>query len=226
MLRAWYEKSAVVRSALIIAAVLGGPSSIALAAPCDTSNVLAGKAPVGSMDVNGDLSLVTDGAVGEDGASWNAPAGVTMQTAASSITYDLGEPRALAAFYMQGDANDTYTLSGSPDGTEGSFQTIGTFPNVIADGHGLRPRTLEIAPATVRYLRVAPGEGDTFFSITELAAYCRKPSPFPPTMRGGAAPAGEAAAAPDILPRWFLGLYGFGLLVLVWAALELRGRRA
>ena len=36
---------------------------------------------------------------------------------------------------------------------------------------------MTIAPERFRYLRVAPGEGDGYFSIAELAAFCRAPTP-------------------------------------------------
>jgi hypothetical protein len=215
------------RRALIAAALAWAVSSTAVAAPCDTSNVLGRKTPAGAAEVNGDPRLLTDGAVGPEGDPWNAPVGVTMQGKTASITYDLGQARDVSAFYMQGDANDTYVISGSLEDAQESYHVLATFPNVIASGHGLRARTVEIAPATVRYLRFAPGEGDGFFSITELAAYCRKPSPFPPIMKDAAA--AEKDSAPDTTPpgwRAFMGLYGLGLVVLVVAALALRKQGA
>src|SRR6187402_1118572 len=84
--------------------------SIGTAAPCGTENLLAGKKPSASQAVKGNIDMVTDGTVGPEGADWNAPVAVTLENANASITYDLGEPRQIAAITMQGDANDTYKV--------------------------------------------------------------------------------------------------------------------
>ena len=52
----------------------------------------------------------------------------------------------------------------------------------------MRTRAVEFAPATVRYIRVGEAEGDNAFSISEFAAYCKAPTPFPPAMRVVEAP--------------------------------------
>src|SRR5689334_1940284 len=85
------RRPAVMLRALVLAAALVGPISTALAAPCDTANVLAG-APAHAAGLSGPLDLLTDGAVGPEGAQWNAPVAVVLQTNTASITYDLGQP--------------------------------------------------------------------------------------------------------------------------------------
>ena len=131
----------------------------------------------------GDLRLVTDGAAAQEGAQWDAPVAVTFDSRSASITYDLGAPRSISALFVQADANDTYKILGSLDDTSASYHVIADVPNVVDRGHGLRNRALEIAPTTVRYLRFGDGDGDGFFSLSELAAYCQKPVPFPPGLR-------------------------------------------
>ena len=102
---------------------------------------------------------------------------------------------------MQADANDTYKILGSLDDTSASYHVIADVPNVVDRGHGLRNRALEIAPTTVRYLRFGDGDGDGFFSLSELAAYCQKPVPFPPGLRTvEATPAVVSDSAPSGTP--------------------------
>ena len=90
--------------------------------PCGTENLLAGKKPSASQAVKGDVGLVTDGTVGPEGAEWNAPVTVTLENANSSITYDLGEAREISAIVLQADANDTYKVMGSVDGSPAQLQ--------------------------------------------------------------------------------------------------------
>src|SRR5262245_18694383 len=185
------------------------PVTPARAAPepaCGSENLLAGKLPAEQRDLSGNPALVTDGAVVRDGASWDAPAAVRLEGGGASITYDLGKPTAVSAIHLQADANDVYKISGSLDGRPGTFKLLVEAPNVVERGHGMRTRSLQFAPATVRYVRVGEADGDGAFSISELAAYCKAPTPFPPAMRvvdapmvvqsGSAVPAAVPAAPP------------------------------
>ena len=51
-----------------------------------------------------------------------------------------------------------------------------------------------------RFLRVGEGKGDSFYSISEVAAYCQTPTPFPPQMKVVDAP--TATAPKTILDYW------------------------
>ena len=62
-------------------------------ADCTTDNLLARRMPSGRQDLRGDLRLITDDAVGPEGAQWDAPVGVILETPAGSVTYDLGSVR-------------------------------------------------------------------------------------------------------------------------------------
>jgi spermidine synthase len=164
---------------LVTLSAFGEPAATgSVAAPCDAQNVLARLRPSGQQNVTGDLPRLTDEEIDTEGAAWDALTAVTF-TDSGSITYDLGEARSLSAVFIQADANDVYRLAGSLDGQPGSFRPIAELANVVERGHGLRGRTVEFAPQTLRFLRVSDGPGDGSFSIAELAAYCRAPSPFP-----------------------------------------------
>jgi spermidine synthase len=168
--------------------------------PCSTENLVAGKMPIEQRDVIGDAKLVTDGAIAADGAMWDAPAALRLETAASTLTYDLGREQSVSAFYVQADANDTYQISGSADGKAGTFTPLAQVANVVDQGHGLRGRVLRISPMTVRYLRVGEASGDGYFSLSEFAAYCEAPSPFPPAFRTVDAPMASVARPPAEKP--------------------------
>ncbi|HJX63967.1 MAG TPA: fused MFS/spermidine synthase [Polyangia bacterium] len=205
------------------------------AAECDTTDLLAGRRPYADADVRGNVALVTDGTVAPEGAPWDAPAAVKLVSRAASITYDLGQPRGLSAFYLQADANDTYKIAGSNDGRPGSFRVLAEIANVVERGHGLRARAVRIEPATVRYLRISDPDGDGFFSVSELAAYCLAPTPFPPIMSAVAAPAAVAPRAPEkpatVEPApshigWIEIVLGAGIALLAGLGIARRRRGA
>jgi hypothetical protein len=142
---------------------------------------------------------------------------VELTTPVGYVTFDLGEPREISALYLQGDANDVYRASGSLDGSPGTFRPLAEFPSAIAKGHGLRDRTLVVSPTKVRYLRVGEPTGDSYFSISEVGAYCERPTPFPPTLRADDSPP-PVASTGETSERWsgFMALYGVALAALGW----------
>ena len=71
---------------------------------CTTENLLSKKQPIWRQDIRGDLKLPTDEAVAPEGAQWDAPVGVLLETAAASVTYDLGRATEIGALLVQADA--------------------------------------------------------------------------------------------------------------------------
>ena len=201
-------------------------SSSQTTAECTTDNLLAGKRPWQWQDLRGDAALVTDGAIGPEGAQWDGPAGVILETGAGSLTYDLGQPTPITGLYLQADANDTYKVLGSLDGTPGSYKLVVEMENASDRGHGLRARSVQIPPMTVRYLRVGEGVGDGFYSISEISVYCKVPSPFPPAMRVVQAPMAAVVSRPWYKLDWWedhasarteMGIAIFAFLILAWS---------
>src|SRR6516165_3538954 len=172
-------------------------------ADCGTENLLAGRLPSGRQDMRGDLRLPTDGNVAPEGAQWDAPVGVFFDTAAGSITWDLGMVRPVSAFLIQADANDTYKIFGAEADTPSAYKLLVEVDSVVATGHGLRTRTVTIDPTPVRYLRVGEPLGDGAYSMSEFQAYCRAPSPFPPKLPVVDAPAAKVVEAPWYDFYWF-----------------------
>jgi hypothetical protein len=183
--------SAVMSTRLRTVACLGTFALLAVSAPpaaaqgmsspsCGTENLLAGKLPSSQQDIARNLRLVTDGQAAPEGAQWDAPPAVVFDTAAGSLTYDLGKPTPVSAFAVQADANDTYKIWGSLEGAPGTFKLLVEIDNVVGIGHGLRTRPVTIGTTMVRYLRIGEPIGDNFYSISEFQAFCQAPSPFPP----------------------------------------------
>jgi len=210
-------------ASLLAAALAALPPLAAMAAPCGPENLLAGKKPSASEAVKGDLGLVTDGTVGPEGAQWDAPVTVTLDGTSSSITYDLGEVRTISAVIAQADANDTYKVMGSTDGTPASYKLLVELPNVVTTGHGLRTRANQFAPTEVRFIRIGEANGDNFFSLSEFGAFCKPPTPFPPGMKivdvpPVATPDSKAPPPPGSdTGRWALLLTAVAL-ALAWLA--------
>jgi hypothetical protein len=168
----------------LLALATGPAGAEELASPsCGTENLLSGKLPSSSQDIGRNLHLVTDEQAAPEGAQWDAPPAVVFDTAAGSLTYDLGRPTPVSAFSLQADANDTYKIWGSLDGTPGSFKLLVEVDNVVGIGHGLRTRPVTIGATMVRYLKVGEPIGDNFYSISEFQAFCQAPSPFPPHLK-------------------------------------------
>ena len=193
----WPAVSVTARSlTVVLVASLASPAQAAPSAACDGTNLLAGRRPVASTAITGDPSLVTDGAVVAEGAVWDGPPMLKLQ-AGGSVTYDLGRPQSIGAVYLEADANDTYTISGSPDGSPGTFKVLTVVANVVQRGPGMRARAVAVPAATVRYLRLGDAVGDGAFSIAELAVFCAPPSPFPPAFRTVESPMAAAPIPPD-----------------------------
>jgi len=183
-----------VGSALMALVFASFGSSDALAAPggtCDSVNVLAGKQPIEVVNLTGDPARITDGVLAAEGAA-SKPLAVTSE-GIGGVTFDLGAVMPVSVAYLQGDANDTYLLTGSIEGKPGSFHVLGEFAKVDERVDSLRGRTVRFPTENLRYLRIRSGRGDGSFAISELGVYCAEPTPFPPVFRAEA-PSGTNAA--------------------------------
>jgi hypothetical protein len=198
---------------------LARAQNLSLVPACPEGNLLAHKLPVSWQEVRREMSLLTDETLAPEGAMWDAPPAVILDTGASTVTWDLGQVTNLRSFAIQADANDTYTVWGSLDGKD--YKVFGQIDPV--PGHGLRMRVLNVGGMPARFVRVGEGVGDSFYSLSEVAAYCQVPSPFPPAMKVVDAPV--AAVPPkklidywdnDASARWELILAGLGILFLWW----------
>jgi hypothetical protein len=187
--------------------------------PCPAGNLIAGKRPVHWTDIRGGfINRPTDGVVANEGAVWDAPLATVLETGASVLTWDLGQVTPVRAVWVQADANDYYTVWGSADGNR--YQDLGRIEP--AEGvHGLRGRKLTLGGTPVRFLRIGEGQGDSFYSVSEVQAYCQVPAALPQGVRVERAAAAVVAKNfwyywNDESSIWFelvLALVGLGLLV-------------
>ena len=182
------------------AAVAQGMSS---SSSCSTENLVAHKLPIARQDMRGDPRLPTDGQAAPEGAQWDAPVGMFFDTAAGSLTWDLGEVHMVSAFTIQADANDTYKIFGAQTDTPSAYKLLIEVESVVNIGHGLRTRAVTIDPTPVRYLRVGEPLGDGAYSLSEFQAYCQAPTPFPPKMPIVDAPPAKVVEAPWWQFYWF-----------------------
>ena len=164
---------------LTFVALPGRAEDISLISACSAGNLIAGQMPIEYADIDGNLALLTDGTISNEGAYWDSFPAVTLDTSAGSVTYDLGAPTKLQVAYLQADANDRYEIFTSLDGE--SFNRISEFGAV--EGHGLRGRTVNLEGEIARYVRVGEGLGDDFYSVSEFQIFCQMPDPFPPKLK-------------------------------------------
>jgi hypothetical protein len=198
MLRLGFSRSFAVLWAAVV--LLGGAAASAaeplMSSSCGTENLLLGRVPWQHQDTRGSLFFPTDGAAAPEGAQWDAPVGVIFDTAAGSLTYDLGQMMPVSAFAVQADANDSYKIFGSPDGAPGTFKLLAEVDSVLNIGHGLRTRTLVVNPTLVRFVRIGEPLGDNAYSIAEFQVFCQAPTPFPPKWRIVDAPQAKVVDLP------------------------------
>ncbi len=139
--------------AMVLLGVLAGPASAA-EERCPAGNVLLGRRPVASLDIQHDTALITDGRVAEEGAPWNGPNGVILDGPAASVTYDFGAATPLRALVVQADANDVYSVWGSSDGERFLRSSAGSNRS-RSEVSG--PRTLLLSGRSIRFLRIRRG---------------------------------------------------------------------
>lgn len=183
---------------------LAAAQALVSSSECTTENLLARRLPVSRQDARGEMRLATDGSVAPEGAQWDAPVVVILETPAGSITYDLGSERPVSSFLLQADANDTYKIFGADQNRPEAFKLLVEIDSVVGTaGHGLRTRTATIDATPVRYLRVGEAQGDGLFSIGEFQAYCHAPNPFPPKLTIVSAPPAKVIEAPWYKFTWW-----------------------
>ena len=225
----------LVFSALVPPQAHAGENSSVVPA-CPAGNLLAGKQPVAWQEIARDRALLTDETVAPEGAVWDAALAALLETGASTVTWDLGEVVSVRLLAIQADANDTYNIWGSLDGKD--YKVMGQIDPVT--GHGLRMRTLDVGGMAARFVRVGEGKGDGAYSVSEVAAYCQTPTPFPPQFKVQDAPAATAPKSyldywnGDTSARWEMILAVLAAILLWWerrltglgmAAFKLRLRR-
>jgi|CXWL01.1.fsa_nt_gi hypothetical protein len=196
-----------------LTALLVASASAAEPTDCPPGNLLAGLRPSGGRP---ELSRVTDGAVAPEGARFDTSPALVLR-ARQVLVWDLGREVELRALVVQADHDDSYPITVSRNSVD--YEPLVTISPV--DGAGLRTRAVRLAGRPVRYLVLAASDGDRRYSVSEIAAYCTVPSPWPPALRVVDAPLDPAASVRrtlwnDVTSSWWeliLAVAGGGLLV-------------
>jgi len=121
---------------------------------------------VASSGARGDVANLVDGATDLEGAHWDVPGSVLLDTTQSSITLAL-PGRDLKELVVTADGNDSYWVEGSADGAR--FERVGAIPNPSL--FGLRTRRIAFErPRPWSYVRIGPEAGDGLYSLRHVAA--------------------------------------------------------
>ncbi len=143
--------------------------------PGASSGVLSGLVPIHSSGISRAPRLNDGIAVGR-GAGWKSDATCVFTSGSSFVEFDLGASKTLRAGWLQGDNNDTYTVSVSDDA-----QTWKTLWNAAPVSEaGMQERSSDTLEGSGRYVRITASGGDGKFALSEIQLFEARPSVFPP----------------------------------------------
>jgi hypothetical protein len=153
-------------------------SAQAHALPCPPGNLAQGR-PVTATGIWGDVRAAVDGRLAQRFQPATAPHAV-VGTSDAFLIVDLQDVYPIAAIFLQAETTKSYAVEGSLDGKEWKWGWKAT----PLEGSGLRTRFgLATNPDKARYLRIRRADGGGFFAVSEIAAFCQVPDPWPPTTR-------------------------------------------
>ena len=145
---------------------------------CPSGNLLAGKSPISRPGVT-HAERLTDGIVAGEGDPWKSELTSVLADTQSHLVYDLGVTTGVTAVELQGDNNDDYIIELSDDRQTFAPLWVGD----PASGAGMRRRGTRGLNGQGRYLRVRAQAGDSFYSLSEVLAFCETPSAWPPPVQ-------------------------------------------
>jgi hypothetical protein len=157
---------------MLVALGLGGGCGGSGGSPL-AGNLLAEHPPTEVSGVT-HVARLADGVAPQEGAFWLTEITARLRSSASSVTWDLGEPRPVRCLLLQGDNNDVYELASSSDGK--TFQPL--WRAGPAPGAGMRTRSTQLA-ASARFLRLSARGGDGSYSVGEMAVFSECPAGWP-----------------------------------------------
>ncbi|MBK7583920.1 MAG: hypothetical protein IPI67_27460 [Myxococcales bacterium] len=140
-----------------------------------SESIIHGKPPTKSSGLRREERL-TDNVVAPRGDAWKSELTTIFSSSEAFAEWDLGKPTPIAAIYLLGDDNDTYSVSMSDDGT--TFRPL--WDGRPVGGGGLQPRSTDDLQATARFIRVNATGGDGSFALAEIQVFSEKPGTWPP----------------------------------------------
>ena len=192
-------------------------SAHAHALPCPAGNLAQGK-PVTATGIWGDARAAVDGRLAQRFQSATAPH-AAVGTAEAFLVIDLGDVYPIAALFLQAETTKAYAVEGSLDGKKWEWGWKAT----PLEGSGLRTRFgLATNPDEARYLRIRRADGGGFFAVSEIAAYCQVPNPWPPETRKAAPVEQQGLLSHERMLAIKAIVAALGALILLWDILLAR----
>jgi len=142
-----------------------------------SENLLAGRMPMRSEGVQR-VERLTDNRAAPSGDTWNTGASAVFVSTRSMVHYDLGQPTAIGAIWLQGDNNDTYVVSVSDD--DRTYRPVWR-AGPTGDA-GMRARMVDDLHEEGRYVRVTVEGGDGSYALSEIQIFAARPEVFPPPL--------------------------------------------
>ncbi|MBE7485817.1 MAG: hypothetical protein HS104_38325 [Polyangiaceae bacterium] len=169
-----------------------------------SESLIHGKLPSKHSGLRREVRL-TDNVIAPRGDFWKSELTTIFSSAESFAEWDLGAPTPITAIYLQGDDNDTYTVTVSDDGKD--FRPL--WEGRPVGGGGLQPRSADGLGGNARYVRVTASGGDGSFALSEIQVFSQKPGTWPPK------PVVKDAIPPDEVFRNKILAFGLALSILV-----------
>jgi hypothetical protein len=155
------------------------PAPDAAPAPgCPQGNLLERAELIRWIDTAHATALLTDHNVIPEGAEWLSQA-VVFQSAAGSLTYDLGAELPIRALFVQAEARDRFSLFTSKDGKTWQGYAVLEVPDLA----GMRTRLTTLDGVSARYVRFGEPVGGGSHAATELQLFCDVPADMKGTRR-------------------------------------------
>jgi hypothetical protein len=148
-----------------------------IAAACQkapATNLLSNKVP--STTAFTRAGVLNDGIAVPDSDTWSSIRTAQFDCKSGRAVFDLGETKHIKAGWLQGDNNDVYELSISPDGA--NYVPLWSAPAVGSTG--MQPRSTDAIDGTGRYVMLRAGQSDNSCAISEVMLWEEKPGTFPP----------------------------------------------
>jgi hypothetical protein len=205
---------------IVLVAVICAGAPATQADECPDGNLILG-ARVAGVGTRGHARVLADQYLPPEGTPWDSTLAVALADPAASVTVDLGAIRPITALAIQADADDSYLIEGSTNGSR--FSPVWLAPPEA--GRGLRLRGAALERTNLRYLRVRAAGGDGNFSASELIALCRPPqesflhASVQGTVRRAPVTYGQVLAA-----KLAIAVLGLGLFLRGWVVRR-RGAR-
>ena len=142
---------------------------------CPAGNLLKGAEPERSYETY-QPQRITDERLSEEGGPRMSHLAANLFTGDARAVYRLRQPTRIRSLLLQADGAAGFSVDASMDGES----WVPLWDAAPTGEPGVRTRQLSDLDREALFLRIAAQGGAGFYSVVELAAYCRRPEPWPP----------------------------------------------